>query len=53
MYIKAIRNVHPLKVKTPSFGNMLFISGLVDYFVIVIAVDPHVQIKGKDNVQRY
>lgn len=36
-----------------SFGNMLFISGLVDYFVIMIAVDPHVQIKGKDNVKRY
>lgn len=36
-----------------SFGNMLFISGLVDYFVILIAVDPRIQIKGKDNVQRY
>lgn len=36
-----------------SFGNMLIISGLVDYFVFVIAVDPRIQIKGKDNVQRY
>lgn len=32
------------------FGNIFFIFGLVDYFVIVIAVEPHLKIKGMDNV---
>lgn len=30
------------------FGNIIF--GLVEYFVIVIAVEPHLKIKGMDNV---
>lgn len=32
------------------FGNIFFIFGLVDYFVIVIAVEPHLEIKGMDTV---
>lgn len=31
------------------FGNIFFIFGLVDYFVIVIAVEPRLKIKGMDN----
>lgn len=31
-----------------SFRNMFFIFGLVDYFVIGIAVEPHSTIKGMD-----
>lgn len=55
MYIKAIRNVLLVFADSNntimgSYKNMFFIFGLVDYFVIGITVEPHIQIKGKDNV---
>lgn len=49
MYIRAIRNGMSIERNNAimaSFGNMLFIFSLVDFFVIVIAVDPHSKIKG-------
>ena len=51
MHIKAIRNVSSIESNNAimgSFRSMLFIFGLVDYFVIGIAVEPHSTIKGMD-----
>lgn len=53
VYIKAIRHVLSIERNNAimgSFGNMLFILGLVDFSVVVIAVEPHSKIKGLDNV---
>lgn len=49
MYIKAIR--HALSIESNDaimgcFASMFFIFGLVDCFVLVIAVEPHSKIKG-------
>lgn len=49
MYIKAIR--HALSIESNDaimgcFARMFFIFGLVDCFVLVIAVEPHSKIKG-------
>ncbi|XP_052706779.1 uncharacterized protein LOC128182222 [Crassostrea angulata] len=49
MHIKAIRNVSSIESNNAimgSFRSMFFIFGLVDYFVIGIAVEPHSTIKG-------
>lgn len=49
VYIKAIR--HALSIESNDaimgcFASMFFIFGLVDCFVLVIAVEPHSKIKG-------
>lgn len=51
MYIKALRNALSIQSNNAimvSFWNMFFTFGLVDYFVIGIAVEPHSKIKGMD-----
>lgn len=51
IYIKAIRNVLSIESKYAimgSFASIFFICGLVDYFEIGIAVEPHSTIKGMD-----
>lgn len=48
-HIKAIRNVSSIESNNAimgSFRSMFSIFGLVDYFVIGIAVEPHSTIKG-------
>lgn len=49
MYIKAISNVLSIESNNAimgCFASMFFIFGLVDCFIIVIAVEPHSKIKG-------
>lgn len=49
LYILALGNVLSIERNNAimgSFGNMLFILGLVDFSVVVIAVEPHSKIKG-------
>lgn len=51
MYIKALRNTLSIQSNNAIMvliRNMFFTFGLVDYFVIGIAVEPHSKIKGMD-----
>lgn len=56
MYIKAIRNVLLIESNNAimgSFRNMFFIFGLLDLFVMGIALEPHSSIKGMDKLFVY